>query len=169
MTALPRDETFDVAYRELFPRAATLAYRILGDRSAAEDAAAEALARALARWRSVGSLPYRDAWVLRVTTNVAIDVVRRRRGGRQPDAVADDVEAATLRIALADALSSLSRRQRTAVALRYLSGLSEVEVAQSLGVSTSTAKTHIRRGLAALRRRLGDWYEEDPVVDIRHP
>src|SRR5947209_14839205 len=70
---------FDGAFRDLFHPAFGVAYRILGNVADAEDAAAEALARALLRWRKVGPLPYRDAWVMRVAANVAIDTVRRRR------------------------------------------------------------------------------------------
>ncbi|MBV9041360.1 MAG: hypothetical protein JOZ68_10160, partial [Acidimicrobiia bacterium] len=69
---------FDECFRALYPRARSVAYRILGSRPAAEDAAAEAFTRALVAWRRVRSLPYRDAWILRVSANVAIDVRRRR-------------------------------------------------------------------------------------------
>lgn len=66
-------------------RARQVAYRILGDRSEAEDAAAEAFTRALVTWRKVGALAFRDAWVLRVTANVAVDWRRRRRVGVDMD------------------------------------------------------------------------------------
>ena len=79
----------------------------------------------------------------------------------------DAEEAATLRVALVAALRSLPRRQRQAVALRYLSGLREEEVARALGVSPSTANTHLQRGLAALRRHLGDGFREDVFADGR--
>ncbi|MBV8160838.1 MAG: sigma-70 family RNA polymerase sigma factor [Acidimicrobiia bacterium] len=159
------DGSFEAAYRELFPRAATLAYRLLGQRAAAEDVAAEAMARTYAHWRQVSRLPHRDAWVLRVATNLAIDASRRRRvppGLQEP---LDVEEAATVRIALVAALESLPRRQRQVVALRYLSGLREDEVATALGVSTSTASTHLRRGLDALRGRLGDAFTEQGLCD----
>jgi RNA polymerase sigma-70 factor (ECF subfamily) len=48
-------------------------------------------------------------------------------------------------------LRSLPKKQREAVALRYLMGLDAQEVARTLDVSLSTAKTHIRRGVARLR------------------
>ena len=56
-----------------------------------------------------------------------------------------------LRIALVAALGSLPRRQRQAVALRYLGDLSDGEVAVALGISVGSVKTHIHRGLGALR------------------
>ena len=78
VTGVREDGSFEAAFDELFPRAVRLANRLLGDRAAAEDVAAEALARAYARWPKVGGLPYRDGWVLKVATNLAIDRLRRR-------------------------------------------------------------------------------------------
>ena len=60
-----------------------------------------------------------------------------------------------LRRTLVQALLRLPRRQREAVALRYLVDLPEREVASVLGLSTGTVKTHLHRGLAALRTVLG--------------
>src|SRR5438445_13642888 len=120
-----RTEEFEAVYTELFPRAATLAYRLLGNRTAAEDVAAEALARAYARWSKISKLAYRDAWVLRVATNLAIDATRRRVPEVHAQEPLDSTEAAIVRLALVNALRSLPRRQRQAVALRYLSGFRE--------------------------------------------
>ncbi|MGH9292112.1 MAG: sigma-70 family RNA polymerase sigma factor [Acidimicrobiales bacterium] len=53
--------------------------------------------------------------------------------------------------ALLTALSRLPRRQREAVALRYLADMSEVEVAHTLGISRGSVKTHVHRGLQSLR------------------
>jgi RNA polymerase sigma factor (sigma-70 family) len=168
MAAAPGGEhDFEEAYRRLFPRAATLAYRLLGERTVAEDVAAETLARTYAHWGKVSSLPYRDGWVLRVATNLAIDVARRRPPPPAEAGSVDTEEATTLRLALVAALRSLPRRQRQAVALRYLSGMGQDEVALVLGVSPSTAGTHLQRGLAALRSHLGDGFREDGLADGR--
>ncbi|MGH9125955.1 MAG: sigma-70 family RNA polymerase sigma factor, partial [Acidimicrobiales bacterium] len=130
-----QDDSFEEAYRELFLRAARVAYRVLGDRAAAEDVAAEALARAYAHWPRISDLSYRDGWVLRVASNLAIDATRRRPlAAAMASDPLDSAEAATLRLALVEALRSLPRRQRQAVVLRYLSGLRADEVAAALGV-----------------------------------
>lgn len=146
---------FEGAFDNLFPRAFRLARRILGDPAAAEDVAAEALARTYAHWNKVASLPYRDGWVLRVATNLAIDRLRRHPADRPvpPALLAED--ALVLRLALTAALRDLPRRQRQAIALHYLAELTDAEVAQALGISTGTVKTHIHRGLQSLRDRLG--------------
>ena len=160
------DDGFDEAFDELFPRAVRLGTRLLGDRAAAEDVAAEALARAYARWSKVAGLPYRDGWVLKVTTNLAIDRLRRRPPEPAP-APAEDFEVAVeLRMALNAALLTLAPRQRQAVALRYLGGLSDREVAEALNISLGSVKTHIHRGLNGLRARLGAGLEEVVPVAV---
>jgi RNA polymerase sigma factor (sigma-70 family) len=140
---------------ETYPRAVRLACRILGDEAAAEDVAAEAIARAFADWERVGALRYRRAWVLRVATNLALDAVRRRPPSLPPARPVEFEDSLTTRLALQSALRALPARQREAVALRYLAGLPQAEVAAALGVSAGTAATHIHRGVIALRKSLG--------------
>lgn len=151
---------FESAFDELFPRAFSLARRLLGDAAAAEDVAAEALARAYAQWPRVADLPYRDGWVLRVAANLAVDRLRRRPPVFAPAPVPDALDAVALRLALSAALQALPRRQRQAVSLRYLGDLSDGEVADALGISLGSVKTHVHRGLAALRMSLGRGLEE---------
>lgn len=161
--AAPSDHAaFDAAFRTLYPRALGLAQRMLGNRAAAEDVAAEAMARALLRWDRLD--PDRAAgWVLRVTANHAIDVLRRRGRTLEPGVV-DLEDATTLRLALGEALRKLPRRQREAIVLRYLSDLSELDTAAALGISAGSVKTHVHRGLEALRHELGDDVLEPEVV-----
>jgi RNA polymerase sigma-70 factor (sigma-E family) len=151
-----RDEDFDEFFDALFPRAQALALRIVGNRGAAEDVAAEALTRAYARWPRLRSLPYRDGWVLRVASNLAIDAIRRRPVAAELTAPMSPEDLGTLRVALGMALHALPARQRAVIALRFLSDLSEAEVAEALAMAPGTVKSHTHRGLAALRRRLGD-------------
>jgi RNA polymerase sigma factor (sigma-70 family) len=154
------DDSFEAAFDELFPRAVRLANKLLRDRAAAEDVAAEALARTYARWSKVSALPYRDGWVLKVATNLAIDRLRRRPPDVRPVAADDFEDGVELRLALNAALLTLAPRQREAVALHYLGGLSDREVAQALGISLGSVKTHIHRGIKCLRARLGGSLEE---------
>jgi RNA polymerase sigma factor (sigma-70 family) len=156
-------EDFDEAYRRLLPRAKRTAYGILGDVADAEDAAVEALARASLRWRRLGALlpPQQDAWVLRVTANVAYDEVRRRirRNRPLPADVIDDGQGPhnliDLRDSVVSALAALPRRQKEVLTLRYIGGLTEAEIAASLGVAPGSVKTSASRGLASMRERLG--------------
>src|SRR5205823_2339826 len=133
-----------------------VAIRVVGNAAEAEDVAAEALSRAFARWDKVESLSYLDAWVLRVAANLAIDVTRRRRPWlHRPVLTGADDDIAT-RMALTAALQRLSRRQREVIVLRHLAGLPEQEIAALLGIAHGSVKTHLRRGAAALRDRLGE-------------
>lgn len=154
-------DSFESAFPELVLPAFRVALRILGDVAEAEDVAAEALARALRSWDRVGGLPYRRAWVVRVASNLAVDRARRRRPAVVPPSQVPDVaEAVTLRLALSAALQALPRRQCQVVAMRYLAGLTEAEVARSLGISLNSVKKHNGRGVSTLRARLGaDWQE----------
>ena len=163
---------FEDVYPQLFLPAMRLAYRITGDRTLAEDVAAEALARTYASWRKVRDLPYLDAWVMRVATNVALDAVRRRKPAEAARAELERAyergltgattfdDAAVPRLALVAALLRLPKRQRDTIALHYLAGLSDTEVSETLGIAPSSVRTHLQRGLAALRRGLGESLEE---------
>ncbi|MEO6629193.1 MAG: RNA polymerase sigma factor [Aquihabitans sp.] len=161
-TATYVPEGFNEAFDPLFGRAYRVARRILGDNEAAEDVAAETMARAYAHWGKIALQPWREGWVVRVASNLALDSVKKRSwidGGEVAEVGVEDDDVA-VRVALVEALSLLPRRQREVVVLRHLGGLSEAECAQALKVSTGSVKTHMHRGLLALRTRLG------PVMNI---
>jgi RNA polymerase sigma-70 factor (sigma-E family) len=146
--------SFDDDFAELYRAAYRVAFRLLGDRTEAEDVAQDALARTYVRWRSVES--YAAPFACRVAANAAIDRARRGRrlaSGEAPDRAVPDAFAED-RIDLQRALRALPRRQREVVALRYLADQPEGAVAAALGLSVGSVKTHASRGLAALRARL---------------
>lgn len=150
---------FEAQFDDLYRVAYRVSFRLLGDRAEAEDVTQESLTRAYRRWLRIAG--YETAWVSRVAANLSIDHLRRnRRAVHQP---ANDSVAARspsdLRVDLQRALLALSRRQREVVVLRYVADLSERDVAQALGCSHGTIKTHASRGLDALRTRLGADYE----------
>ena len=152
---------FDAFFYELLPGVLRLAQRVTGDRTAAEDIAAEAFARAFARWDKVAALAYREAWVMRVAANLAIDLTRRRRLPPVAATVAPDPsDQVALRLSLAEALRRLPKAQRDAIVLRYLADLSEEDVARAMGVRPGTVKSHLHRARQTLARRLGTDPEE---------
>ena len=147
--------SFEDAFDELYRLGYKVAYRLLGERAPAQDAAQEALARAFAAWRRVNG--HAEAWVSRVVTNLALDTLRRR-GRRAPFAPAQAVSVDTTaaeRLDLRRALAELPRRQREVVVLRYLADLPEATVTELLGCSVGTVKQHAHRGLEHLRQALG--------------
>jgi RNA polymerase sigma factor (sigma-70 family) len=154
---------YDDFFRGILPRAVAVARRVTGERASAEDAAVEALARAHLHWRRLVDLPWRDAWVLRVTSHEALrHLPKAPSSAAAPLSTGDAADSIVLRHALVDALRRLPARQREAVVLRYLADLSEHDVGLALGIQQGTVKTHLHRGLAALRLLLGqDVKEED--------
>jgi RNA polymerase sigma factor (sigma-70 family) len=160
------DGEFDGCFPDLFACAYRVAFRLTGHRQEAEDLAIEAVARASTRWDQVCT--YREAWVVRTTTNLALDLLRRGRAPAAvgPAAVVDGTSEQ--RVDLARALRRLPRRQREVVALRYLGDRSEREVAGLLGISPGSVKQHATRGLAALRAELpGYALAAEEVDDVR--
>jgi RNA polymerase sigma-70 factor (ECF subfamily) len=147
--------SFDDAFAALFHHAYSVADRILGSQSDAEDVAIEALARAHLNWRRIAEQPY--GWLTRVSANLAIDELRRRRrrpvpGTAEPVSNADSPEE---RIDLQRILETLPRRQRQVLLMHYFDDMTHDAIAAGLQTTTGTVKQHHSRGLAALRRTLG--------------
>ena len=156
---------FDAAFPALAAIANRVAFRILGDRSDAEEVTQEALARAYARWSSVAG--HAEPWVATVAANLAIGRWRKRRPtvpfSPEHGGVVDAVELE--RLGLVTALRQLPKRQREVVVLRYLADLSEAEVAAQLSTSVGTVKQHAHRGLARLRSEM----QQQEVDGVRAP
>ena len=147
---------FEGAFPDLFRLAYRVSFRVLGDRGDAEDVAQEALARCHVRWSRLRDRP--QGWVVTVATNLAIDRLRRRQRSTGPvgEPIALVETHLSERIDLAHALRRLPRRQRQVVVLRYLADWPELEVAEALGCTPGTVKSHASRGLAHLRHHLED-------------
>jgi RNA polymerase sigma factor (sigma-70 family) len=113
----------------------------------AEEATAEAFARAVARQ---GTLRDPLAWIYRVAFRVAIDEVRRDAHRATP--VQDEPQMPPEVHGLMDALKQLSPNQRAAVVLHHLAGLEIAEVADRMGIARPTVRVHLHRA----RKRLAD-------------
>lgn len=144
----------------------TVAYRLAGNHDDAQDLAQEVLLRVRRGLESYrpGSI---EGWLSRITTNVFLDEVRRRR--RRPlDALPDDPDrvlpsaagadealaAATLSGEVQSAISALPEEFRVAVVLCDVAGLPYQEIADALGVPLGTVRSRIHRGRAMLRTAL---------------
>jgi len=148
--------TFEEVFPVLMRDAYRVAYRLLGDRSEAEDVAQEACARTFSRWSSVHD--HAEPWCVRVASNLALDVLRGRTRALRRNERLRTTEPTTAhgpavdeRLDLYAALERLPRRQRETVVLRYLGDLSEAQTADLIGCSVGSVKTHASRGLAALK------------------
>jgi RNA polymerase sigma-70 factor (ECF subfamily) len=145
-----------------------LALTVVGIPALAEEVAQEAFVKA---WRHAAAYDARRGgvatWLLTITRNAAIDTVRyRRETPMDPDvltrALLDDRErraepadqvATTHQVRAA--LRTLPAEQRRPVVLMTFYGLTARDIAERDGVPLGTVKTRVRRGLAALRDRLG--------------
>jgi RNA polymerase sigma-70 factor (ECF subfamily) len=143
---------FDALFREH----ASEVYRTLyaytaGRRGIAEEATAEAFARAVAHSKRI-----RDplAWIYRTAFRVAAAELKHER--REPlDVEAARADEAPGLAGLVDALRELSPSQRAAVVLRYEADLPVDEVAKRMGINAATVRVHLHRGRARLRDLLG--------------
>lgn len=133
---------------------------IVGDDDAAEDVAQQVFMRvigAIGRHESRG-VPF-SAWLLRITRNVAVDHLRRRRRAvpcedvPAPEGPREEVRA-PLALALREALAELPDGQREVVVLRHVAGWSPGEIARRLGRSESSVHALHHRGRRALRASL---------------
>ena len=153
------------------PRVLAYASRLLGDRAEAEDIAQEAMLRL---WKIAPDWRPGEAkvttWLYRVTTNLCTDRLRRR--GRQValDAAGDPEDgrpgadqaliAGDRAAALQAALAELPERQRQAVVLRHLEGLSNPEIAAVMDIGVEAVESLTARGKRALAARLSGRREE---------
>ena len=162
---------FEVIYERHSGAAFSLAYRMMGTRSGAEDVTQDAF---LSMWRSGarydrarGSV---RTWVLGIVHHRAIDALRRatvhdrRRAGdegieerfeareRTDVEAARREEAATVR----GALSSLPADQSQVIELAYFGGFTHTEIADMLDAPVGTIKGRMRLGLKKMRSQLGE-------------
>jgi RNA polymerase sigma-70 factor (ECF subfamily) len=153
---------FRALYDATSPRLFAAILRMVGRRDVAEDVLQDAYVQI---WqRASGYDPTEGPalpWLLAIARYRAID--RLRAGGRLVP-VGDAIEEAQgsrpsaddtgTRAAVRMALDALGTDQRRALLLTYELGLTSEELADALGVPLGTAKTWVRRGLAALKARL---------------
>jgi RNA polymerase sigma-70 factor, ECF subfamily len=166
---------FELLYDRHAGAAFSLAYRMVGNRVAAEDITQEAF---LSIWRS--RLRYEPArgsvrtWVLGIVHHRGVDGLRRhavhdrRRAGMEgveerfeaPERT--EVEAARRQEArsVRDALQALPNEQAKVIELAYFGGFSHSQIADMLGMPLGTVKGRMRLGLEKLRQSL-----EGPVSE----
>jgi RNA polymerase sigma-70 factor, ECF subfamily len=165
-------EAFGVFYDRHGGAAFSLAYRIVGDRSAAEDVTQEAF---LSIWRSGAKYDRTRgsvrSWALGIVRNRAIDVLRRE-SGRAPKLAFDDegvlerrpaperTDAEALRRETArevrGALDLLPAEQQRVIKLAYFGGFTHTQIAEMLGTPVGTVKGRLRLGIEKIRATLAE-------------
>jgi RNA polymerase sigma-70 factor (sigma-E family) len=172
-----QDEDFAEFVREVSPRLLRTAYLLCGSQDAAEDLVQEALERACRRWRRIAGNEAPEAYVRRIVVNLAND--RWRRGGRlreSEQALAaeqldprDEYGRLDLRDQLTAMLATLPIRMRTIIVLRYFHDMDDARIADVLGITTSSVRSQLSRGLAKLRAAAGAAEAREADPDDRAP
>lgn len=139
-----------------------LAIAVLGDREAAADITQDVALAVLRGLHRLSKPESFDAWVRRIAVRHSIRATQRRRFLLRVELPLDEAEASVretpgtdtvlLRAALREALADLSARQRAAIALRYIHGLSDAEIAAALGCRAGTASSLLTRARDVLRK-----------------
>jgi RNA polymerase sigma-70 factor, ECF subfamily len=132
-------------------------YRMLGNRSDAEDATAETFLRVLRRSAELRADGAFRTWLFRIARNLCIDKMRQHKLMELPaDAqYSGGEEKATLRITIQQALSDLPTEYREPLVLCDLEDMAAREAAEVLKISVPALKSRLYRGRRALRDKLG--------------
>lgn len=145
-----REQAFTRFVKETEPKLSHAFYAAYGPETGA-DVTSEALEYAWGHWDRVGSMENPAGFLYRVGQS-------RARWYHRPRVFFPSIRAESDRRfepALPDALGALSRNQRIAVVLIFAFEWTEQEVADLLGVSRSTVRTHLERGRSRLQSSLG--------------
>jgi len=153
----------DRIYREEYGRVVASLARRFGDLDIAEDAAAEALVKAIERWPDDGIPPNPGGWLTTTAANGAIDRIRREslRDTKHQAAmmISDDtpheptgpVEDDRLRLVFTCCHPALAPEARVALTLRLLGGLTVEEIARAFLVAETTMAQRITRAKAKIK------------------
>ena len=142
-----------------------LAYRIVKDASAAEDACQQALLKAMNQGEQINDPGKLRAWLSQIVVRESLQLARkrgaeeRRIGRLAPVQTSDQIrgEAEALQRAVAEGLDALDPQIRVVVVLRVLEGYSGNQVKELLNCSAADVSRRLHSGLAQLRPLLGEW------------
>ena len=176
-TAMP---SWDELVRQHADRVYRLAYRLSGNPQDAEDLTQETFIRVFRSVQNYQPGTF-EGWLHRITTNLFLDMVRRRSRIRM-EALPEDYERvpadepnpeqiyhdSRLGPDLQAALDSLPPEFRAAVVLCDIEGLSYEEIGATLGVKLGTVRSRIHRGRQALRDYLAAHPEQGALLEGLH-
>jgi RNA polymerase sigma factor (sigma-70 family) len=158
---------FEGFFRDTYPRVVRSMVVIVGDRDLAGELAQEAMARTLIAWDGLENPEHARRFALRVAVNLARSQWRRERRTtstelQSPMAPASDaIDEVDDRMALREAVTLLSDRQRACFALVDVLGLAPSEAASALGMRSSTVRVHLSRARRRMAAALAPTYMEE--------
>lgn len=173
-------QAFRILVERYEARIYTLAYSIIGDRELARDATQEAFLKAyqaLSRFREKSTF---YTWLYRISLNVCLDTARKENRGVEIDSLdtmtglkdivpgflfdseapSGKVEQEELSQIIQSVLNTLSSDHRTMVVLKDIEGLSQEEIAETIGCSVGTVKSRLSRARTEMRDVLRPIYNE---------
>jgi RNA polymerase sigma-70 factor (sigma-E family) len=158
------DAAVEGLYATHYRQLVRLSVLLVRDVETAEEVVQDSFVAMHGRWRSLEEPQKGLAYLRQTVVNRSRSVLRHRgvRARYTPPVPADrpgaeeDVLASERRGAVLDALRGLPERQREVLALRYYLDLSEADIAETLGISRGSVKSHASRGVAALRSLMED-------------
>jgi RNA polymerase sigma-70 factor (ECF subfamily) len=174
MALMPAGVWFDVLFREHYPRVVALLARLTGDRSQAEEIAADVFCKVSQRGALGLDRDNPAPWIYRVATNAGLDAMRSnsRRRKREETAGAESLRAGRSD----DALDAMLREERCArvrevlgglkprdaqLLLLRAEGLAYRELAEALALNPGSVGTLLARAEAEFERRFRARYGED--------
>jgi RNA polymerase sigma-70 factor (ECF subfamily) len=164
------DSAFEVLVRRYKSLMVLVAYRQCGNESDSEDAAQEALYRAYRQLAKLDDPARFRSWAMRITSNAALDLMRRRKktvsidDERLPpdmvtsEAAGDDAgeaaEQEETRRLIVEAIESLPEPYHLCAVLRYIEELPYRDMAERLGLREDALRKRIHRANQMLRKKL---------------
>ena len=156
------------------PRVLALAKRMLRDEAEAEDVTQEAMLRL---WKNAGAWRQGEAkvstWLYKVASNLCLDRLRRIKGTDLDDipesqydtpGVEETMMQGERARNLTDAMAQLPERQRMAVSLRHIEGLSNPEIAEAMDISIEAVESLNARGKRSLKSLLAGLKDQIGLV-----
>lgn len=162
--ALDADAALTALYTAHYRRLVRLAALLLDDLSTSEEVVQDAYVKMHSAWRRIRDPQAAEAYLRTTVLNLSRSRMRRRqvaaKHAADPLPDAESAEQGAMegfeRQSVMAALRALPERQRECLVLRYYGDLSEAQIAESMGISPGSVKSHASRGMAALRAALED-------------
>jgi len=158
---VPGEAAFDQIVRRHEAQVLRIAYRVLGSWADAEDVAQDVFVRLHRHGTDFPQDAAIGPWLYRVAVNLCIDRSRRKRPTSElrevvsshPSAEKELLHSERKRLLML-ALATLPAKERAAVVLREIEGISTAEVAAILGSSEATVRSQVSKAIARLRTQL---------------
>lgn len=156
------DYAVSALYAERYRSLVRLATLLVDDMATAEEVVQDSFIAIHANWRRLQDIDKAAGYLRQCVVNKSHSVLRHRgvvnRNVQQPlpDVPSAEEEAIKLlnRSAVITALQELPTRQRQALVLRYYAGLSEAQIASTMGITRGAVKRYVSRAMSALRAML---------------